>query len=313
MNYRVIGIKAGAFFFGLEDSVVYLSRNFDVLYFLSPMPSILTRSIFATGAGNNPWDTIANDDHSLMGLFGQYKADPVYAFARILINDLNLNFIFGNSSAVSAVNVNKLAWSLGGRVKTDVGTFGLFHAGATDYTYAASYQSPTNFNINPFEYTYYPVVSLNGSTMIDISDNYIGFQYGENALAFLGTYDTVLFSGSPAAFALSSGLEFVINGSKSPDKPLHAYRRLWEHSPGDTDLRQRPGPGIHPGPSQQGDQGIHPFAVNVELDVGYDWNKLGIGPINATLQAQNAPLEYQPMPGVNDVILTLVIGATVHL
>lgn len=314
MNYRVIGFKTGAFFFGLEDSVVYLQRNFDALYFLSPMPSILTRSIFATQFSDNPWDTVPNDDHSLMGLFGQYKADPYYAFARILINDLNLNFLFGSSSSVSSSNVNKIAWSLGGRVKTDVGTFGLFHAGATDYTYAASYQSTTSFNTNPFEYTYYPVVTLNGSTMIDITDNYIGFQYGENALAFLATYDTVPFKGSSSAFDLSSGLEFVINGSKSPDKPLHAYAdysyvpqkiQIFANDPVlEYILVLR----------NKMTKDFLPFALNVELDVGYDWNKLGIAPVNATIAGGGpAPFEYVPMPGVDSFIFTLIIGGSVHL
>jgi hypothetical protein len=312
MNYRVIGIKAGDFFFGLEDSVVYLYRNFDALYFLSPMPSILTRSILATGSAN-PWDTISNADHSLMGLFGQYKADPFYAFARILVNDLNLNFIFGDSSSVSSPNVNKLAWSLGGRVKTAVGTFGLFHAGATDYTYAASYPDPVDFNTRPFEYTYYPVVSVNGSTMIDIGDNYIGFQYGENALAFLGTFDTVLFRDSPAAFSLSSGLEFVINGSKSPDKPLHAYAAYADIPQKIQIFANDPVLEYILVARARLSKELPPFTLNAEIDVGYDWNKLGIGPINDALAAQNAPLEYVPMAGADAVILTLTIGASVHL
>ena len=248
-----------------------------------------------------------------MGLFGQYKADPYYAFARILINDLNLNFLFGNSGSVSASNVNKLAWSLGGRMKTDAGTFGFFHAGATDYTYAASYPDPVNFNVSPFEYTYYPVVSLNGSTMIDIQDNYIGFQYGENALAFLGTFDTVLFSNSPYSFALSSGLELVLNGSKSPDKPLQGYAdypdvpqkiQLFANDPVlEYILVLR----------NKLSKELAPFTLSAELDIGYDWNKLGVGPISAALAAQNAPLEYRPMAGSNSVIFTIILGGTYHL
>ena len=313
MNYHVIGAKVGGFFFGLEDSVVYLGRNFDALYFLSPLPSILIRSIFATGLSNNPWDTVPNNDHSLMGLFGQYQSGPLYLFARALVNDLNLNFIFGDTGPFASGNVNKLAWSLGGRFKTSVGTFGLFHAGATDYTYAASYPDPTNFNVNPLEYTYYPVVSLNGSKMVDITDNYIGFQYGEDALAFMATFDTTLMRYAPTAFDLSSALEFVINGSKSPDKPLHAYNQYDEIPQKIQIFANDPVLEYILTFRNKLSKQLGPLTLTFELDIGYDLNKLGIGPINASLAAQNAPLEYQPLAGVDEPIFSLTIGGTLSL
>ena len=79
-----------------EESSVYL-RAFDPNYFFSPLPSILTNSILTQG--NNPCtEGGTQNDNSLMGLFSDYKSGPIYAEAQLLVDDINLNFLFPSNS-----------------------------------------------------------------------------------------------------------------------------------------------------------------------------------------------------------------------
>ena len=70
---------------------------------------------------------------------------------------------------------------------------------------------------------YYPVVVFGGNPM-DPRDSNIGFPWGENALAFKVTFDTDILKGTEWAFGLSTSIEYVLNGSKSPDNPWHQYQ-----------------------------------------------------------------------------------------
>ena len=74
----------------------------------------------------------------------------------------------------------------------------------------------------PYQYTYYPEVEYlleDGTPMtLEYGDNYIGYKYGENNLAFLVDYANT-FSG----VEFTAGLEYVISGSKSPANPWFEY------------------------------------------------------------------------------------------
>ena len=310
VNYRLIAVKFGDFRVGYEESSVYL-RSFDANYFLSPLPSILTNTLLTQGS--NPWTQGGNgqNDNSLMGLFGEYKSGPVYAEAQLLIDDINLNFLFPPGSPFLLNNENKLAWSIGGKYKFPFGTLGFWHGGATAHTYAASYSNystaPFNANTVPYEYTYYPTVVFNNQS-IDPRDSNIGFQWGENALAFRVTFDTDLFTDQPWAFALSSFLEWAINGSKSPDNPWHEYTA-------DSQIPQRIqlfdvfGSEtlehvlfLHVGASKQ----LGDFRVWAAMDFGGDFN----APIvfTPTGTGTTEPPLLKPLLGNNQLIFAIELG-----
>jgi hypothetical protein len=309
VNYRIIALKFGNLRIGYEESSVYL-RGFDPNYFFSPLPSVLTNTLLTQG--NNPWaQGNGGNDNSLMGLFSDYRSGPLYAEAQLLVDDINLNFLFPSGSGLRLNNENKLAWSIGGKYKFPFGTIGFWHGGATAYTYEASYSNystlPYNANVIPYEYTYLPVVDFNGN-IVDPRDSNIGFQWGENALAYRLTFDTDLFADQPWAFALESSIEYVINGSKSPDNP-------WQQYTDDSQIPQRIqmfnvfGPEtleqvliLHVGASKQ----LGDFRVRASLDIGGDFNS----PIVYTPNVPNSnePPLLKPLLGNNKLVLGIEIA-----
>ena len=72
-----------------------------------------------------------------------------------------------NFLGFDSVNLNKLAWSIGGYYDFEFGRVGFYHGGATKHTFAATYANASNPNTLPYEYSYYPTHSLNGN-YIDI-------------------------------------------------------------------------------------------------------------------------------------------------
>ncbi|MCX7030146.1 MAG: hypothetical protein NTU62_08510 [Spirochaetes bacterium] len=160
VNYRLLSVKFGDWRVGYEESTVYIDRAFDPLYFLSPMPSILTNTLLTQGG--NPWEQGGGvNDNSLMGLFAEYRSGPAYAEVQLLIDDINLNFMLPKDSPLaSSMNLTKLAWSLGGRYRFDFGTLGFWHGGATAHTFAAVYPTsydpmqipPPDVNVNTIPY-----------------------------------------------------------------------------------------------------------------------------------------------------------------
>jgi hypothetical protein len=107
-----------------------------------------------------------------------------------------------------------MAWSLGGRHDFPFGTLGFYHAGATKYTFEPSLVS------YPYGYTYYPgtAYTLKDASTMDLQyvDNYIGYKYGENNIAFRIDYGRRL---GPIDFG--AALEYVVSGSKSIANPWH--------------------------------------------------------------------------------------------
>ncbi|MGA2477372.1 MAG: hypothetical protein ABSG63_01320 [Spirochaetia bacterium] len=312
VNYRLIALKFGDLRIGYEESSVYL-RSFDPNYFFSPLPSVLTNTLLTQG--HNPWTQgNSGNDNSLMGLFSDYRSGPLYAEAQLLIDDINLNFLFPPGSPFLLNNENKLAWSIGGKYKFPFGTIGFWHGGATAYTYEASYSNynaasgPINANTVPYEYMYYPTVVWNGN-IIDPRDSNIGFPWGENAIAFKVTFDTDLFTDQPWAFALDSSLEYVISGSKSPDKP-------WNQYGDDSLIPQRIqlfnvfGPEtleqvliLHAGATKQ----LGDFRVRAGLDIGGDFN----APIVLQLPPNSGSVEpplLLPLLGNNKLIFAIELS-----
>jgi len=204
MNFKYYSIKFGNFRFGYEESIVYASRtNFDLDYFLNPIPNF-----FIQYARKRFYENSAIfDDNSLMGFFADYNDSEKYIYAQILIDDFNANRVFNPDNPT----VDKIAWSIGGRkeIGKDL-SLGVYHAGATKYTFQPSKESG-----NPlyYGYTYYTEIIFD-NYIIDYQDNYIGYKYGENNIAFL--LDIIW---TPQNYKVHSSLEFLISGSKSPVNP----------------------------------------------------------------------------------------------
>jgi hypothetical protein len=305
VNYRLMALKLGDLRVGYEESSVYL-RAFDPNYFFSPLPSILTNTILTQGA--NPWTQAGGgNDNSLMGLFADYKSGPVYAEAQILVDDINLNFLFPAGSSFYSPNLDKLAWSIGGKYAFPFGTIGFWHGGATAHTYASTYSVGTDINAIPYEYMYLPTVVYNGS-IVDPRASNIGFQWGENALAFRVTYDAEPFGGTPWAFSLSAHLEYVLNGSKSPDNPWHEYSKPGE-IPDRIQLFNVGGSEVleqylilHTGVKKQ----LGDFQVRAVFDIGGDFNS----PVEyrTASMLSTEPAMLTPLLGNNKLLLALELA-----
>lgn len=216
-NHKLYTLNLGEWRVGYQESSVFLDRSFDANYFLNPAPSILVNTLWSRQA-LNPWIMDVNDS-SFMGFYGEYNSGPVRAEAELMIKDVNLPFGY-------PTNLNKLAWSGGGSWESPYGELSFWHGGATKHIFAATYQTSTDPNVHPYEYTYYPSSLLRTESsdimVIDLTDNYIGFPFGENSLAFqLGWADDLRLRGVP--FGSSAALEYVVSGSKSPHNPWHEF------------------------------------------------------------------------------------------
>ncbi len=219
-NHKTWGIWIDDFRFGIQDAGVYLDRPLDPVYLLSPLPYALTQLIMS-GAGD-AWSD--QNNNSLTGVFCEYLPEDGewYAYGQLLADDLDLGFIPG----LDGDNQTKLAWSTGISWDSPVGKFGFYHAGAMKYTFEAVFADSNSYSLGPSGYTYYPAVGIpyDGDTVeLWYTDNYIGYKYGENNLAFNLTYGNIFFEKDPWAFSLEAGLEWIINGSKSPANPWHEY------------------------------------------------------------------------------------------
>lgn len=234
-NFKTFGVRMGPWRFGFQDVVIYIGRNFDPEYFLNPMPQYFVQLI--NSAAGRPWSQ-ADNAKSFMGFFADYSGRDSYGAAQLLIDDLN-------ASALPGVNTSdaiktKIAWSVGGWKDFDFGRMGFYHGGATKYTFEATYTAhhfenykdnpgfiAVPYSIFPYEATYYPATeyaSGEGGTMpIDYTENYFGYKYGENNLAFLVDYQNRFFAGSAAEFGFYGSAEYVLNGAKSPANPWHEY------------------------------------------------------------------------------------------
>lgn len=211
-NYKVYGLKFGNIRFAYQDSIVYTGRYFDAEYFLNPIPNFFVQYINVSSG--NPWQQNGNDN-SIMGFLIDIEEDYYYAYAQILVDDINMNRFL---KPEGYQNPDKIAWSLGGNFDTNFGNIGLYHAGATKYTFEPYGNSTQN---TMYGYTYYPDVEYEVKTInktILNEDNYIGYYNGENNISFMITYNNeknssdLLYKGS---------IEYSVSGSKSPANPWH--------------------------------------------------------------------------------------------
>jgi hypothetical protein len=291
-SYKVFALELGALRFGLQDAAVYAGRAFDEEYFLSPVPHIVTQMV--TKQDETPWQEQSNDN-SIMGLFADWRGAGRSFYAQWLVDDISLDFLipwflrdrFGDRRIAS-----KLAWSIGGRWELPFGRLGFHHAGATKYTFAATYDE------HPYGYTYIPATEYErGGEMLalDYRDNYLGYLYGENNLAFRLELDRPLWGAD-----LGAGLEYVISGSKSPANPWHG-----EEDPNRTRMLDDP---------------VLEHTAAVELSAACPWrnwtfhSSLRLGGVFNRLALERAadggPKVFRPQPGEHAFLYAWTVGAT---
>lgn len=254
MVLKTYGLKFGRFRFGFQDASVFTGEYFDVDFFANPAPGFFIQ--YVALAGGRPWTEIGNQN-SILGFFVDYRTQMWSTYAQILVDDLNMNrFLIGDPD----YNPDKIAFSVGGTVQTDVGLFGVYLGGATRYTFES-------IDRYFYSYTYYPgsAINSNGSLVgIPLSDQMIGFVHGENSMAIMGTW-----SHDISAWSLGAAVEFAISGEKSPANPWHGGE-TW-------------------GPTHWLNDSLHekklsltstlrrtfgPFELNVAGTIGWIWNKL---------------------------------------
>ncbi len=218
-NYKVYGIKLRDWRIGFQESIVYINQSFYPEYFLSPLPMYFTQLVNSTAG--KPWTQI-DDENSHIGFFVEYsqpRFPNYYGYFQFIMGDINLNMLAPDHDLE---HPNKWGWSLGAKRDFSFGRLGLFHAGALKYTFAATSANSDIYSMKRYEYTYYPAVEYlfdGGARALDYRDNYIGYLYGENNLAFMATYE-----GDVNDYWVEGSAEFVVSGSKSPANPWHEYR-----------------------------------------------------------------------------------------
>jgi hypothetical protein len=215
-NLKTYGFKLGdGMRFGFQDAAVYSGRAFDFEYFLNPIPMYFIQ--YEHGTAGRPWNRDYNDN-DLVGAFWDWKRDDGLSFnAQVLVDDFNVHAI-----APSTVwNPWKLAFSLGGRMETDIGSFGFYTAGATKYVFEPIDMNTTDISKSAYGYTYYPDTRFDIDkssgvewSPISIEDNAVGYKNGENNLAFRADW-----KGELAGVDLGAALEFRLAGENSPANP----------------------------------------------------------------------------------------------
>lgn len=202
-------------------------------YFFSPIPSFLLQ--YVTGGGEKPF--LMDHNHtSIMGFYTRYQRDTWELQAQWLVDDINFNRFLPDGGSQ---NPDKMGWMLGGRLQTRYGRFGLWHGGATRYTfqpYGRSSSSEGSLN-RMYGYTYYPAVEYPRSTApggmqaIPNRENNIGLYLGENSAGFRLDWDHQLLLGGarPADLDLRAGMEFTLTGSQSPANPWGEYTHWAQH------------------------------------------------------------------------------------
>ncbi|GAB6088434.1 hypothetical protein [Spirochaeta dissipatitropha] len=204
-------------------------------YFFNPIPSFLLQ--YGLGSGSNPWRMDKNHT-TLMGVYLKYTADTWEAMGQWLVDDINMNRFLNPDSFQ---NPDKMGWMIGGRMQTDYGRFGLWHAGAHRYTFQP-YGSGSDANPldRMYGYTYYPDTRYpaGGGNLRSIAnrENQLGLYLGENSMGFRLDWDHVLEFRNPelpallrSELELAASAEFTLTGSQSPANPWGEYLWWREH------------------------------------------------------------------------------------
>ncbi len=302
-NYKVFAVELGKWRVGLQDAAVYYGRQFDAEYFLSPIPNILTQMV--TKRDSTPWEEDANDN-SIMGLFAEWRPSRGYLYAQWLVDDISLDFLipwFLRDTFGYRRIANKWAWSVGGHWELPFGRLGFYHAGATKYTFEATEDD------KPYGYTYYPAVeySLDGDltsfeAVLAPQDNYLGYKYGENNLAFRLELSHLPHPLLGADFM--AALEYVLSGAKSPANPWHEFTTAaaagrYTQMLDDPVLEHTVVGEVAAAWPWRG------WTFYTHLRLGGAFNRLALGP-----STDGMPWIFRPQPGENAFLYAWTVGFT---
>ncbi len=201
-NYREYAIDLDIVRFGFQEMVVYHEEYLNPVYFLAPIPITFIELFYAGGLNPSQTDP---DSNTIFGIFFEYDDEEIYSLLQLQMDD------------ITTTSLLKIAWSAGIRYRSPVGDFGLYHAGATKHTYASAQydQAPLSYRA----FTYFPSNRYgtdNDPRTLWYFDNYIGYRYGENNLAFMLDYRNRF-----EIVDLWAALEYVVSGAKSPLNPWH--------------------------------------------------------------------------------------------
>lgn len=213
---KTYAVRFGRLRLGFQDAAVFTGDYFDIDFFANIAPSFFVQ--YVAKAPGRPW-TRTGDQNAIMGLFADYAGDDWYAYAQLLVDDINLNRILNPEGSQ---NPDKIAFSLGGHLESPAGRFGLYAAAATKYVFES-------IGGRYYSYTYYPgsAVEYRGTVAVPLEEMMIGYRNGENNLALRGEW-----SRGEGAETLSAFAEFVLSGSKSPANPWHEYGNWREEGGG---------------------------------------------------------------------------------
>ena len=269
--YKSYGIRVGRFEFGLQEATVFIGSTFYPEYFFSPIPVYFIQVV--NSEPGTPWDQIANEN-AMEGLFAQYSFPNLRLVGQLFLDDLN-EFGIEWLAIGDWQQPAKFAWSLGAELETEIGRFGFFQAGASKYTYAATYTETGNFNRYPYSYTVYPVAEFDareyGIRPILLEDTYVGYLFGENNAAFRLEYEPILDFASVA-----SSLEYTISGSKAPTNPWHEAD--WHANEG-TEYLDDPELEHRVELSGTIERSFGPFDLTAGLLLGGVWNELELNEV----------------------------------
>ena len=296
-NYKSYGFQLGDVRFGVQESVVYINQEFYPEYFFSPLPMYFTQLV--NSSEGKPW-TQQRNENSIIGLFLDWTRPESYAYGQFLMDDVNLNSL---APGVELTQPNKLAWSVGGHYDFDFGTLGLYHAGATKFTFQSI---PYDGDEYRYQYTYYPTVRFERDgepSTFWYYDNYIGYKYGENNLALMLTYDR-----SFPAFDLGSSLEYTVSGSKSPANPWHED----DDHPGESLILDDPELEHRVRLSADITRSINNWDLTAAGSIGYLWNELRLREVEDPPSGGPEPEIFRPV-GEDYLTASLFLGGRYSL
>ncbi len=315
-NIKTYGIRLGEMRFGVQDAAVYSKKYFDVEYFLNPLPQYFIQ--YTKTTSGRPWYVDTNENNMLGVFWDWVRPGEFSANAQFLMDDFNLYAL-----GIGHHNPWKAAATVGGRYETDAGSFGLYAAGATQFTFNPIGMDAGDEATSAYGYSYYPDTRFDISSgdgewaSIGIEDNNIGYKYGENNFAIQAEW-----ADSYWGFDFGAAVEFRLAGANSPANPWgdwHTYPNGGTRWLDDDVLEKR----FLFGAEASRKLGAFTLYGNVKAGVAFDALKLRLSyelddVTNVATPGEETPLEHMimlwaPEDGNTLPIFSFTVGASYAL
>lgn len=304
---KTYGVRWGELRFGFQDAAVVSGVVLDPLDVLLPAPSFFVQ--YVALAPGRPWTQDSSapgaNKNSIMGFYADYQGSHWYAYAQILVDDLNMNRFFNPSGPQ---NPDKLALSLGGHYDHERwGRLGAYAAMALKYTFQAYGHTGIN---TEYGYTRYPATAYRQGEdpwqLIEMSQNMLGYQQGENDLSFRMTWDHEPWQGGGVfgPLGMSSALELSLTGPQSPGNPWHQYLD-WKESVGGQDgvlsTAFLDGPRLRTrlGLTSSLALPVKAFLLCADFQLGYEWHRMELVDVAPPVGEEGVNDQPLLVPGEN--------------